>query len=115
MTPEAKVTQDIIKWLKGLEWRCLRTHSITARGPSRGWFQVGEPGMADWLCMSYDLDQWLCPAGKGRMFWLETKAPGEAPTKVQREWIRKEENRGAVVIVADSLASFKKQFKAIYV
>lgn len=43
---------------------------------------------------------------RGQAFGLELKAPGEQPTKIQLYQLRRMENAGAIVTVADSWSVF---------
>ena len=106
VTPETKVAKEITGWLRGEGWRCLRMQSGRYRGRARSFVQVGEIGMPDWLCVRYRPGLAL--------FWLEVKRRGGEASTAQRMWIKAEEERGAVVVVADSLDEFRKWYREVY-
>jgi hypothetical protein len=66
---------------------------------SGGWMQLSKVGSPDRFYIR-----------KGQIYFVEVKRPGEKPTKEQVERHQELRNAGAVVIVADSLDSFIKQF-----
>lgn len=80
MTPEGKIVAYLcnrVKELGGITRKCEWSN------------RVGAP------------DQFVCVAGKN--FWVECKAPGKRPTKMQeREHERMRELGGCKVFVADS-------------
>ena len=121
---EREVTAKCICWLEAKGWRCLRMQSGRYRGRARSFVNVGEIGMADWLCIDYEegtsppeadeeyftSDIRLRPS----KFWLEIKAPGKQISPKQRVWIKAEEERGGTIIIADSLEVLEFQYRELF-
>lgn len=81
MTPEGKVVRDVRKMLVGRKVPHLKMHG----GP------MMEPGIADLLL-----------AINGRLCWLELKAKGNRPSKVQEAFLAKWTKAGCLCGWADS-------------
>jgi len=97
MTPEGKLSAELVAFLEGQGWRSKRNQ----RTFSRKGFSTGEPGMPDFLFLCY------LPSGVTLALWIEMKTPKGELRPQQKTWILRERGRGALVMVVDDVERFK--------
>lgn len=103
MLSERDVQQQISDWMQLHGWREFATGYGEIKRGDRLVATVGEVGMPDRLFVRYKA------AGYCELAWVELKRPegvghrGGRLRKAQKDWIRDETLRGAVVLVIDSL------------
>jgi hypothetical protein len=115
---EAHVQQTVTQSLELDGWRAIRTEHAIERN-TKGAFKrkVGEVGMPDYLYVRYgptgnDPDESADRAMYTQALWIEFKKPGEKPSYDQLVWHEMERKRGALVMVFDSIESFKVWYAA---
>jgi hypothetical protein len=118
---EADVQQAVVLMLELDGWRAIRTDPVSDRSRGKGF---GEVGMPDYLFIRYGNYQntatWKSmeeqrserfPCADAEVLWIEFKAPGKKPKPHQCNWMVKENARGALIMVCDSVDDFREWYK----
>ena len=116
---EAAIQRTVVELLEWDGWRAFRTEHAIERKESGGFKRrVGEVGMPDYLFIRYtvylggDTWNWEGSETMSNVLWVEFKALGEKPDKDQLAWHAAERQRGAMVLVVDSIDGFQAWYAA---
>ena len=93
---ERDVTRQVKDFLGFRGWRAIRMMRTVVPGA----FQVGEPGMPDFLFLRYFKD------AKTLALWIEFKRPKGKTGAHQRAWQQREQALNATVVMVDNLDQF---------
>lgn len=91
---ESTRSKNIVKWINKLPgFKAVKRHQA-------GWNRKGDPDITG------------CGGPNGRRFELETKQPGEGPTKLQADRLREWGEAGAVTGIVHDVDDAKRIFLA---
>jgi hypothetical protein len=108
---EKDVAQQVRDFMECRHWRRVRMQSIKGFGAGGSMITVGEKGMADLLYVLY-LSEKEFP-GLAAFCWVETKRfKGGKRHQEQNDWQTKERQRGAIVLNANDIVLFEKEYNA---
>lgn len=111
---EVDVQRQCIDWLEIHGWRCIRTGYGSIHRDGKAVEHYGEEGMPDYLAIFY-----ADHGAAALVVWIEFKRPGGRGSRkgtlstLQRVWRDVERERGAVVLVIDSLEQLKVELRKI--
>jgi hypothetical protein len=107
---ENDVEHAIVAFLRARSWLVDRNQVgllYTADGRP---CPVGRRGQCDWRAVRpTDLNRGPC-----QYMEIEVKAPGQRPTKVQREYMALRTHQGVLVVCADSLEYFTRWYQETF-
>ncbi len=106
---EREVTKAVKHYLELRGWRPMRCQRTVVGGA----FQSGEPGQPDFMFLKYDTEPLHSP-GNAKVIFIEFKSPSGHLGPKQEEWIARERQRGAVVLVVDNAEEFVKYYERAF-
>ena len=105
---EREVTKQIKDFMEWRSWRAIRMQRTVIPNS----FQTGEPGMPDFLFVRYLATGFT---GLAVHCWVEMKRPRYGKlSEDQIKWHARERACGAVILKADDLRDFERQYERLF-